>query len=74
MVPFKRSGVPLLAVIGLDAQRVSIYDSAGRLVTTLVDGVRAAGSHTANWDGTDAAGRDFDYSSYAGFRVARTLP
>jgi formylglycine-generating enzyme required for sulfatase activity len=24
--------------------------------------------------GTDAAGRDFDYSSYAGFRVARTLP
>jgi hypothetical protein len=32
MVPFKRSGVPLLAVIGLDAQRVSIYDSAGRLI------------------------------------------
>lgn len=24
--------------------------------------------------GTDAAGGDFDYSSYAGFRVARTLP
>ena len=22
----------------------------------------------------DAAGRDIDYSSYAGFRVARTLP
>jgi L,D-transpeptidase catalytic domain len=32
MVPFKRSGVPLLAVIGLDTQRVSIYDSAGRLI------------------------------------------
>ena len=34
-----------------------IYDSAGRLVTTLVDGVQSAGSHTAAWDGTDAAGR-----------------
>jgi hypothetical protein len=32
MVPFKRSGVPLLAVVGLDTQRVSIYDNAGRLV------------------------------------------
>jgi len=32
MVPFKRSGVPLLAVVGLDTQHVSIYDSAGRLM------------------------------------------
>jgi hypothetical protein len=32
MVPFKRSGVPPLAVVGLDTQRVSIYDSAGRLI------------------------------------------
>src|SRR5262245_33480209 len=32
MVPFKRNGVPLLAVVGLDTQRVSIYDSAGRLM------------------------------------------
>jgi hypothetical protein len=32
MVPFKRSGVPLLAVGGLDTQRLSIYDSAGRLM------------------------------------------
>jgi len=32
MVPFKRSGVPLLTVVGLDTQRVSIYDSAGRLM------------------------------------------
>jgi hypothetical protein len=32
MVPFKRSGVPLLAVVGLDTQRISIYDSAGRLI------------------------------------------
>jgi hypothetical protein len=32
MVPFKRSGVPLLAVVGLDTQRLSIYNSAGRLL------------------------------------------
>src|SRR5262245_26864973 len=32
MVPFKRSGVQLLAVVGIDTQRVSIYDSAGRLM------------------------------------------
>src|SRR5262245_48461363 len=32
MVPFKRTGVPLLTVVGLDTQRVSIYDSAGRLM------------------------------------------
>jgi hypothetical protein len=33
-----------------------IYDSAGRLVRTLVDGVLDAGSHRAVWDGTDGAG------------------
>jgi L,D-transpeptidase-like protein len=32
MVPFKRSGGPLLAVVGLDTQRVSIYNSAGRMI------------------------------------------
>src|SRR4029450_5080994 len=32
MVPFKRSGVPLLAVVGLDTQRVRIYDGGGRMI------------------------------------------
>jgi hypothetical protein len=31
--------------------RLSIYDMGGRLVTTLVDGWRAAGMHHATWDG-----------------------
>ena len=41
------------------AQRVSlkIYDGRGRLVRTLVDGVRAEGPHRAIWDGADDAGR-----------------
>jgi hypothetical protein len=32
MEPFKRGGGPLLAVVALDAQRVSIYDSNGRML------------------------------------------
>ena len=32
MVPFKRSGVPLLAVVALDAQRVTVYDTNGRII------------------------------------------
>lgn len=35
-----------------------IYDVAGRLVRTLVDGDRPAGASRATWDGKDAAGRD----------------
>lgn len=34
-----------------------IYDLAGRLVRTLVDGTLDAGRHTARWDGADARGR-----------------
>jgi hypothetical protein len=42
------------------AGRVSlrIYDVAGRLVRTLVDGDRPAGESGAAWDGRDAAGRN----------------
>jgi len=32
---------------------IKIYDVAGRLVKTLVDGEKSAGSHKAYWDGTD---------------------
>jgi hypothetical protein len=33
-----------------------VYDAAGRLVRTLVDEQRAAGTHAATWDGRDAFG------------------
>jgi predicted outer membrane repeat protein len=41
------------------ARRVSVkvYDVAGRLVRTLVDGRRAAGPHRVVWDGLDSSGR-----------------
>jgi hypothetical protein len=36
---------------------IDIFDTAGRLVRTLVDGSLEAGWHTARWDGRDAGGR-----------------
>jgi len=38
------------------AVRLSIYDTAGREVTTLVDGTLDAGRHEIRWDGRDADG------------------
>ncbi len=37
--------------------RLRIYDVSGRLVRTLVDGVRGEGEHSERWNGTDHAGR-----------------
>lgn len=34
-----------------------VFDAAGRLVRTLVDGQRPSGSHSVAWDGRDATGR-----------------
>lgn len=39
------------------AVRLEVLDLAGRRVRVLDDGVRAAGSHRATWDGRDAGGR-----------------
>jgi flagellar hook assembly protein FlgD len=36
--------------------RLDLYDVHGRLVCTLVDGPRSAGTHLARWDGHDTAG------------------
>jgi endonuclease I len=36
---------------------LKVYDPAGRLVTTLVDGHRGAGAHAVIWDGRDDEGR-----------------
>ncbi len=37
--------------------RLSIYDVSGRRLATLLDGARAAGSHSVNWDGRDSSGK-----------------
>lgn len=44
--------------------RLAIYDVAGRLVRTLVDGDLASGSHETIWDGKDASGRALGSGSY----------
>lgn len=38
--------------------RVQVFDAAGRLVRTLVDGRQSAGSHAVDWNGRDDAGRE----------------
>ena len=43
---------------------IRIYDAAGRLVKTIVDGIMSQGSYTARWDGTDSRGRHIPSGSY----------
>lgn len=40
-----------------DAVHLRVYDVAGRLVRTLAEGARAAGTHRVSWDGRDVEGR-----------------
>ena len=37
--------------------RLEVFNLLGQRLATLVDGMRSAGTHTAQWDATDAAGR-----------------
>jgi hypothetical protein len=50
-----------LTVVGFELSRAShvrldVYDTMGRHVKTLIDGPRAAGSHSVEWDGRYEAG------------------
>ena len=44
--------------------RLTIYDSRGSLVRTLVDGVQNPGIHTATWNATDDSGRRISSGMY----------
>jgi hypothetical protein len=44
--------------------QLSIYDVAGRLIRTLVDGGIQAGSHSVAWDGRDQKGREMPSGLY----------
>lgn len=44
--------------------RLRIYDLSGRLVRTLLDGERPAGSHAVMWHGRDDAGRNAPSGTY----------
>ncbi|MDP2982632.1 MAG: FlgD immunoglobulin-like domain containing protein [Candidatus Latescibacter sp.] len=44
--------------------RLTIYDSRGSLVRTLVDGEQNSGMHSATWNATDDAGRRISSGIY----------
>ncbi len=54
--PFNSRTILLFDLPGNTHVRLTIYDLAGRRVTTLVDEQRQAGRHVVSWDGTDAQG------------------
>jgi flagellar hook assembly protein FlgD len=55
-----------------------IFDASGRLVRTLERGILQAGSHTVEWDGADADGRDTASGRYClrlrADKAEKTLP
>ena len=55
--PFNPSTVIPYEIPASSHVRLEVFNLLGQRLATLVDGVRPAGTHTAQWDGTDAAGR-----------------
>jgi DNA-binding beta-propeller fold protein YncE len=55
--PFNPSVTLVYTLADASKVRIEIYDAAGRLVRTLLDERREAGSHRAFWNGRDGAGR-----------------
>ncbi len=55
--PFRQRTTVTFALPARSLSSVRVYDVAGRLVRTLVEGHLDAGPHEIVWDGTDDAGR-----------------
>lgn len=55
--PFNPSTVIPYAIPTSAHVRLEVFNLLGQRLATLVDGGRSAGTHTAQWDGMDAAGR-----------------
>jgi hypothetical protein len=64
--PFNPSTAIVFAVPGQGARPVSIaiYDAAGRLVRSLLDGPVGAGEHSLPWDGRGSSGRGLGTGVY----------
>ncbi len=54
--PFNPSATITYSLASMGQVTLRIYDPSGRLVATLVDGVKDAGSYAANWNGRDGNG------------------
>ena len=55
--PFNPSTIIPYQLAASSAVRLEVFNLLGQRVTTLVEGERPAGFHTATWHATDAAGR-----------------
>ena len=66
--PFNPATTVRFAVPGASHVRLTIHNTAGQLVRTLVDEQVAAGAHAVVWDGRDDAGRNVASGVYA-YRV-----
>jgi len=55
--PFSDTTTIRFGLPGESEVKVTVFDLMGREVTTLHDGITAAGYHEVVWNGTDAAGR-----------------
>lgn len=62
--PFNPSTQFQYVIAGAGHVRIDVFDMAGRRVRTLVDEARAAGTHTAVWDGLDDAGNRAPSGTY----------
>jgi parallel beta-helix repeat protein len=79
--PFNpKTAIEYVVPEGSGKVRLAVYDLAGRLVRTLVDGERAAGRQVAVWDGRDDRGRELGSGVYfyrleigGGYRVERKM-
>ena len=55
--PFNPSTLIPYQLLTAGHVRLEVFNLLGQRLATLVEGMRAAGAHTAQWDATDAAGR-----------------
>ncbi len=77
--PFNPATEILFTLPADQAVGVSVYDVGGRLIKTLVDGMRFAGDNSVRWDGTDLSGRAVASGTYfarltgSGFNQVRPM-
>ena len=62
--PFNSDTVIQFALPANGEVALALYNLAGQKVTTLVQGVREAGTYTLHWDGRDARGHDLASGVY----------
>jgi len=68
--PFNPTTTLSYSLTRAGAVELALYDPAGRLLTRLENGWRAAGNHTVAWNGTDDRGRSLGSGVYLAVLIA----